>query len=58
MIMPGEVVVRKGSEVDESTGGRTEGMTRLGAIVGLSERVCASGEFLFLAFFLLVFLFR
>lgn len=46
MIMPGEVRVKKSSELDEATGGRTEGMVRKGAIVGMCEKLCASGMYM------------
>jgi len=42
IIMPGEVQVRTSRQLDEATGGQTEGMVRKGAIVGMSERVCAT----------------
>jgi len=42
MIVPGEVQVKKKEEYDEGTGGKTEGMVRLGAVVGMSEKICGS----------------
>lgn len=42
MIMPSHVHVTKASDLDESTGGQTEGMIRKGAIVNKSEKICAS----------------
>ncbi|KUJ18730.1 uncharacterized protein LY89DRAFT_582240 [Mollisia scopiformis] len=36
------VHVTKSSELDAGTGGQTEGMLRMGAIVGRSDKICAS----------------
>jgi hypothetical protein len=43
MLRPGKVQVVKSTELDEGTG-QTEGMIRKGAIVGMSDHLCASGE--------------
>lgn len=45
MLRPGKVQVVKSTELDEGTG-QTEGMIRKGAIVGMSDRLCASGRFI------------
>jgi hypothetical protein len=42
IIMPSQVQVTKSSELDPGTG-QTEGMIRKGAIVGKSDKICASG---------------
>jgi hypothetical protein len=44
MLRPGKVQVVKSTELDEGTG-QTEGMIRKGAIVGMSDHLCASGKF-------------
>lgn len=41
MIMPGPVQVVKSTELDAGTG-QTEGMIRKGAIIGKSDKICAS----------------
>jgi len=43
IIMPGDVHVTKSTELEEGTG-QTEGMIRKGAIVGKSDKLCASGK--------------
>jgi len=45
MLRPGKVQVVKSTELDEGTG-QTEGMIRKGAIVGMSDRLCASSRFI------------
>jgi hypothetical protein len=42
MLRPGKVQVVKSTELDGGTG-QTEGMIRKGAIVGMSDHLCASG---------------
>jgi len=39
--MANTVSVTKASELDEGTGGRTEGMVRKGAIVDKSDKICS-----------------
>lgn len=46
IIMPGEVQVTKSTELQETTGGQTEGMIRKGAIIGKSNHICASGGYI------------
>jgi len=46
MLRPGKVQVVKSTELDEGTG-QTEGMIRKSAIVGMSDRLCASGRSIF-----------
>lgn len=40
--MPDKVEKVKASELDEGTGGHTDGMVRKGAIVGKSDRICST----------------
>ncbi|KAF2797769.1 hypothetical protein K505DRAFT_322370 [Melanomma pulvis-pyrius CBS 109.77] len=40
--MPGEVQVKKGSELTAASGAQTEGMTRINAITNLSDQICGS----------------
>jgi hypothetical protein len=47
MLRPGKVQVVKSTELDEGTG-QTEGMIRKGAIVAMSDHLCASGRSMFL----------
>jgi hypothetical protein len=42
IMMPGPVTVTKGADLDPGTG-QTEGMIRKSAIVGKSDKICASG---------------
>lgn len=46
MLRPGKVQVVKSTELDEGTG-QTDGMIRKGAVVGMSDHLCASGRFYF-----------
>ena len=48
--MAGEVQVKKASELNAPSGGQTDGMTRINAIVDMSDQVCGSGEFSTIAF--------
>ena len=43
IIMPSAVHITRASELDGGTG-QTEGMIRKGAIVGKSDKICASGR--------------
>lgn len=43
IIMPSAVHITRASELDGGTG-QTEGMIRKGAIVGKSDKICASGK--------------
>jgi hypothetical protein len=42
--MPGEVRVKKGSEINAPSGGQTEGMIRMNAITDLSDQICGTGS--------------
>ena len=41
--MPGEVYVKKGSELTTASGAQTDGMTRISAITNMSDQICGSG---------------
>ena len=42
--MPGEVYVKKGSELTTASGAQTDGMTRISAITNMSDQICGSGR--------------
>ncbi len=44
IIMPSPIHITHASDLDEETGGTTEGMIRKGAIVNKSSKICASGK--------------
>ena len=41
--MPGEVYVKKSSEINAPSGGQTEGMIRMNAITDMSDQICGTG---------------
>lgn len=45
MIMPSEVQVTKASDLEAQRAGRDSAMIRQGAVIGRSDKMCASGEF-------------
>jgi hypothetical protein len=42
--MPGEVQVKKGSEIQAPDGSQTDGMVRMPAIVDKSDQICGTGK--------------
>jgi hypothetical protein len=42
--MPGEVQVKKSSEIEAPDGPQTDGMVRMPAIVDMSDQVCGTGR--------------
>jgi len=48
--MSRDVQVKKASELNAPSGGQTDGMTRINAIVDISDQICGSGEFSTMAF--------
>lgn len=42
--MPGEVQIKKGSEINAASGAQTEGMIRMNAITDMSNQICGTGE--------------
>lgn len=42
--MPGEVQVKKASEIREASGPQSDGMIRIPAIVDMSDQVCGTGK--------------
>lgn len=44
MIMPSEVQITKASELEAQRNGKNAAMIRQGAVVGKSDRMCATGE--------------
>jgi hypothetical protein len=42
--MPGEVQVKKASDIKEAGGPQSDGMTRIPAIVDMSDQVCGTGK--------------
>jgi hypothetical protein len=48
--MSREVQVKKAPELNAPSGGQTDGMTRINAIVDMSDQICGSGEFSMMAF--------
>jgi hypothetical protein len=41
--MPGEVKVKKASEIEAPDGPQTDGMVRMAAIVDMSDQICGTG---------------
>jgi hypothetical protein len=48
--MSREVQVKKASELNAPSGGQTDGMTRINAIVDMSDQICGSGEYSMMTF--------
>ena len=44
--IPGEVFVKKGSEIEAPDGPQTDGMLRMPAIVDKSDQICGTGKLL------------
>jgi hypothetical protein len=42
--MPGEVQVKKSSEIEAPDGPQTDGMVRMPAIVNMSDQICGTGR--------------
>jgi hypothetical protein len=42
--MPGEVQVKKRSDITAPDGPQTDGMVRMPAIVDMSDQICGTGE--------------
>ncbi|KAF2254937.1 hypothetical protein BU26DRAFT_514768 [Trematosphaeria pertusa] len=40
--MPGEVQIKKGSEINAASGAQTEGMIRMNAITDMSNQICGT----------------
>jgi hypothetical protein len=48
--MSREVQVKKASELNAPSGSQTDGMTRINAIVDMSDQICGSGEYSLMTF--------
>ena len=44
MIMPASVEVTKGSDLEAQRAGKNSAMVRQGAVIGKSEKMCATGK--------------
>lgn len=44
--MPGEVKVKKSSEITSPSGPQSDGMERIPAIVDMSDQMCGTGRYL------------
>lgn len=44
--IPGEVQVKKGSDIKAPDGPQTDGMIRMPAIVDCSDQICGTGSFI------------
>lgn len=44
--MPGEVKVKKSSEITSPSGPQSDGMERIPAIVDMSDQICGTGRYL------------